>query len=133
MSRQRFTVVLSQGQGKNPAKRSLEESVAAALILEPGLDVCIVPHKCSEFVESLNPIKLWEYLAAGKPVVSTNVAGFRDYPGLCRIASGKNQRRHIFQFLGLDRHVRADLLEPADDDPVVFGQTAGDDALAVTL
>jgi NAD-dependent dihydropyrimidine dehydrogenase PreA subunit len=44
MSRHRITVVLSQGQGKNPAKRSLEESVAAALILEPGLDVCIVPH-----------------------------------------------------------------------------------------
>src|SRR4051794_35002044 len=44
MSRQRLTVVLSQAQGKNPAKRSLEESVAAALILEPGLDVSIVPH-----------------------------------------------------------------------------------------
>src|SRR4051812_41330421 len=44
MSRHRITVVLSQGQGKNPAKRSLEESVAAALILEPGLDVSIVPH-----------------------------------------------------------------------------------------
>src|SRR5262245_49458187 len=44
MSRQRLTVVLSQAQGKNPAKRSLEESVAAALLLEPGLDVSIVPH-----------------------------------------------------------------------------------------
>jgi NAD-dependent dihydropyrimidine dehydrogenase PreA subunit len=44
MSRHRVTVVLSQGQGKNPTKRALEESVAAALILEPGLDVSIVPH-----------------------------------------------------------------------------------------
>src|SRR4051794_5881184 len=44
MSRQRLTVVLSQAQGKNPAKRALEESIAAALILEPGLDVSIVPH-----------------------------------------------------------------------------------------
>src|SRR4051794_9984630 len=44
MSRQRLTVVLSQAQGKNPAKRTLEESLAAALILEPGLDVSIVPH-----------------------------------------------------------------------------------------
>ena len=39
MSRQRLTVVLSQAQGKNPAKRALEESIAAALIMEPGLDV----------------------------------------------------------------------------------------------
>src|SRR3954447_23253852 len=44
MTRQRLTVVLSQAQGKNPAKRALEESIAAALILEPGLDVSIVPY-----------------------------------------------------------------------------------------
>ncbi len=44
MSRQRLTVVLSQAQGKNPAKRALEESIAAALILEPGLDVSVVPY-----------------------------------------------------------------------------------------
>ncbi|MGL4551956.1 MAG: ATP-binding protein [Gemmataceae bacterium] len=39
----RLTVVLSQAQGKNPAKRALEESIAAALIMEGGLDVSIVP------------------------------------------------------------------------------------------
>lgn len=44
MSRHRLTVVLSQAPGKHPAKRSLEESIAAALILEPGLDVSIVPN-----------------------------------------------------------------------------------------
>src|SRR5947209_11814972 len=44
MSRQRLTVVLSQAQGKNPAKRALEESIAAALIMEPDLDVSIVPY-----------------------------------------------------------------------------------------
>ena len=51
-------------------------------------DVCIVPHVETRFTESLNPIKLWEYLAGGKPIVSTNIAGFRSYPQLCRIASG---------------------------------------------
>jgi Pyruvate/2-oxoacid:ferredoxin oxidoreductase delta subunit len=44
MSRHRLTVVLSQAQGKNPAKRALEESIAAALIMEPGLDVSIIPY-----------------------------------------------------------------------------------------
>lgn len=53
-----------------------------------AFDVCIVPHLESQFTESLNPIKLWEYLATGKPVVSTDVAGFRDFAALCRIASG---------------------------------------------
>src|SRR6478735_701625 len=44
MSRSRLTVVLSQAPGKHPAKRSLEESIAAALIMEPGIDVSIVPN-----------------------------------------------------------------------------------------
>ena len=44
MSRQRLTVVLSQAQGKHPAKRALEESIVAALIMEPGLDVSVVPN-----------------------------------------------------------------------------------------
>jgi teichuronic acid biosynthesis glycosyltransferase TuaH len=50
-----------------------------------GFDVCIVPHRVTDFTESLNPIKLWEYLAAGLPIVSTDVAGFRDYPDLVRV------------------------------------------------
>ncbi|HEY8504095.1 MAG TPA: 4Fe-4S dicluster domain-containing protein [Gemmataceae bacterium] len=40
----RLTVVLSQAPGKHPAKRALEEDLAAALILEPGLDVSIIPN-----------------------------------------------------------------------------------------
>jgi NAD-dependent dihydropyrimidine dehydrogenase PreA subunit len=44
MSRHRLTVVLSQAQGKHPAKRALEEALAAALIMESGLDVSVVPY-----------------------------------------------------------------------------------------
>lgn len=51
-----------------------------------AFDVCITPHQMTPFTESLNPIKLWEYLAAGKPIVATDVAGFRDYPDLVKIA-----------------------------------------------
>lgn len=43
MSR-KLTVVLSQAPGKHPAKRSLEEGIAAALLMEPGLDLSIVPN-----------------------------------------------------------------------------------------
>src|SRR5215210_291919 len=44
MSRHRLTVVLSQAQGKHPIKRALEESIVAALIMEPGLEVSVIPH-----------------------------------------------------------------------------------------
>jgi hypothetical protein len=44
MPQKRLTVVLSQGQSQNPAKRGLEEDIAAALIMEPGIDVSIIPN-----------------------------------------------------------------------------------------
>jgi Pyruvate/2-oxoacid:ferredoxin oxidoreductase delta subunit len=44
MSRNRVTVVISQAQGKNPLRRALEESLAATLLMEPGVDLSIVPH-----------------------------------------------------------------------------------------
>lgn len=45
-----------------------------------AFDVCITPHLVTPFTESLNPIKLWEYLATGLPIISTPVAGFKDFP-----------------------------------------------------
>ena len=54
-------------------------------------DVCIVPHKVTPFTESLNPIKLWEYLALGKPIVATRVAGFRDYPQFVHLVDGAEE------------------------------------------
>lgn len=41
-------------------------------------DVLVVPHVVTPFTESLDPIKLYEYQAVGRPVVSTPVAGFRE-------------------------------------------------------
>jgi len=40
----------------------------------------LVPHIVDAFTDSLDPIKLYEYLAVGRPIVSTPVAGFRDQP-----------------------------------------------------
>ena len=39
------------------------------------IDVAIIPHRIDEFTDSMNPLKLYEYLAAGKCVVTTQVAG----------------------------------------------------------
>lgn len=41
-------------------------------------DVLVVPHVVTSFTDSLDPIKLYEYQAVGRPVVSTPVAGFRE-------------------------------------------------------
>jgi glycosyltransferase involved in cell wall biosynthesis len=54
-------------------------------------DVVIIPHRVSPFTESLDPIKLYECLAVGKPTVATRVAGFRDHGGCI-----KSVEREIF-------------------------------------
>ena len=40
--------------------------------------VLMVPHVVTPFTDSLDPLKAYEYLATGRPVVSTKVAGFRE-------------------------------------------------------
>lgn len=62
-----------------------------------AFDVCITPHRMTPFTESLNPIKLWEYLAAGKPIVSTDIAGFRDYPQFVRLARDSDSFVHAIE------------------------------------
>ena len=49
-------------------------------------DVAIIPHKVDLFTNSMNPIKLYEYLAAGKPVVTTDVAGTSSISPYVKIA-----------------------------------------------
>lgn len=44
-----------------------------------GFDACIIPFRLSPLTAACNPIKLWEYLAAGKPVVSTALPEVEGY------------------------------------------------------
>lgn len=39
-----------------------------------SFDVCMIPHRVDEFTLSNDPIKVYEYLYLGKPVVSTNIS-----------------------------------------------------------
>jgi NAD-dependent dihydropyrimidine dehydrogenase PreA subunit len=44
MAGKKITVVISQGQSKNPVKRELEETLATELIMDDQIDVSLVPH-----------------------------------------------------------------------------------------
>ena len=44
MTTKRITVVLSQTRSKNPGKRRLEEEIATALLLEPGIEFAVTPN-----------------------------------------------------------------------------------------
>jgi teichuronic acid biosynthesis glycosyltransferase TuaH len=56
-----------------------------------AFDVCIVPQQVNAFSESQNPLKMFEYLASGLPIVSTKISGFRDYPELVHLAGDAEQ------------------------------------------
>jgi glycosyltransferase involved in cell wall biosynthesis len=52
-----------------------------------AFDVCLIPYRINEAVERINPLKLYQYLAAGKPIVSTaipTVERFKDVVAWCR-------------------------------------------------
>lgn len=51
-----------------------------------GFDVCMIPHKVDPLTKSMDPIKLYDYLSTGKPIVSTNVAGTEKFSDLISIA-----------------------------------------------
>jgi len=56
------------------------------------LDVCLIPYVRNSFTENVSPIKLYEYLAMGKPVVATYFSeDIRSYEKLVRVASGQSQ------------------------------------------
>ncbi|MDD5455797.1 MAG: glycosyltransferase [Candidatus Margulisbacteria bacterium] len=50
-------------------------------------DILIVPHLMTDFTQSLDPIKQYEYLCSSKPVISTSVSGFTDFRELFSVVS----------------------------------------------
>ena len=55
------------------------------------LDVCLVPFEPKPIVHAADPIKVYEYLAAGKPVVSTAIPRLRVFGDAVRIATGPEE------------------------------------------
>ena len=61
----------------------------------PGLiaacDVCIVPHLRDELTATMDPLKLYEYAAAGKPVVSTVSSPNPALAGQAAVVAGRGR------------------------------------------
>lgn len=43
------------------------------------IDITIIPHKVNKFTNSMNPLKIYEYLAAGKQIITTQIAGADEF------------------------------------------------------
>ena len=47
-----------------------------------GFDICLLPFKPIPLIQATNPVKVYEYLSAGKPVVSIDVPEMSQFAGL---------------------------------------------------
>jgi glycosyltransferase involved in cell wall biosynthesis/ubiquinone/menaquinone biosynthesis C-methylase UbiE len=54
-------------------------------------DVCLIPFKPTPLVEATHPLKFYEYLASGKPVVSTKLTELIPFGNLCYLSSSKDE------------------------------------------
>jgi len=53
-------------------------------------NVCLIPFKNIPLIHATHPVKIYEYLAAGKPVVTTNLDELKPMADLCYIAKNKD-------------------------------------------
>jgi len=84
-----------------------------------AFDVAIIPYRLNRQVENANPLKLREYLACGKPVVSVRNAEIEKFSRWVRIADGREA--FLDEIEGALRDERAEM--PAERRAAVADQT----------
>jgi len=56
-----------------------------------GFDVCLIPYRVNSYTNGVFPLKLWEYLAAGKPVVATHLPALEEQTPAISLAAGAQE------------------------------------------
>ena len=52
-----------------------------------GFSVCMLPFKITPLTSATNPVKVYEYLSAGKPVVTVDLPEMKQFGGMVEVAS----------------------------------------------
>ena len=74
-----------------------------------SFDACLIPFELNDVIKSSNPLKLKEYLAAGKPVVSVAIREVEKYGDLAYISNNYDEfLRHIDRALREDNSQKRD-------------------------
>lgn len=67
-----------------------------------SFDVCLIPFRNGPIADTTNPVKVFEYFALGKPVLSTQVAELEPFAteGLLRMAGGEGFVKVLGEMVG---------------------------------
>lgn len=90
------------------------ESIPAYL---SAMDAAIIPHRIDDFIQSTNPMKLYDYLAAGKSVVTTPGAGTEAFASVVQIADSAEAFREalmaaVYENDETDKRLRREAIIP---------------------
>lgn len=55
------------------------------------VDVALLPNSINEYTNNMFPMKFFEYLAAGKPVVATKIPAIQEFSEYCYISDSKEE------------------------------------------
>lgn len=53
--------------------------------------VCLIPFLINDVTRNLNPVKIYEYLATGKPIVTTNIPGLQQFGNLIYMSKNESE------------------------------------------
>lgn len=104
-----FYLIGKVGEGEPETSTDLLKSNENIIFLGPKdyktlpqylayFDVCILPCNKNEYTDSMFPMKFFEYIAAGKPVVSTNIVSILDFSDYCYIVDSKENFKEMIDF-----------------------------------
>ncbi|MEE9615125.1 MAG: glycosyltransferase [Thermodesulfobacteriota bacterium] len=79
-----------------------------------GLDLCVLPSSLNDYTSSMFPMKFFEYLAAGKTIVSTDLPALREHSDVCVLVKDRDD------FIG----AVSDALNGKSPDPLRCLETA---------
>jgi len=87
-------------------------------------DVCLVPFRVDRLVEAVSPLKVFEYLAMGRPVAASDMPELRDLPWVVRARDAAGFVEAV---------ARAQALRPPADEVARFAAANGWTARAAAL
>lgn len=93
-----ITIRTAEGQQALEALRALpnlhflgRKTVADVPAYIAACSVCLLPYQINEWTRNIDSLKLYEYLACGKPVVATDVPAARRFFGVVSIATNEGE------------------------------------------